>query len=106
MICQPLDLIKREDQKILSKAGIRVVGLNPGPVATENFVEMKKKAAYNRWRDEKRYKDFLAPFAFGRAAALEEVANMLVFLVSDLSSYTSGTIPTVDGRMVPKGPLF
>ena len=88
------------------KDGVRVVGLNPGPVATEKLVGMMKKAARDKWGDESRYNEFLAPFAFGRAATTEEIAQMAVFLLSDLSRYTTGTIVTVDGGMVNKGPLF
>ncbi len=88
------------------KDGVRVVGLNPGPVATEKLVGMMKKAAADKWDDESRYQEFLEPFAYGRAATVDEIANMAVFLVSDLSAYTSGTIVTVDGGMVNKGPLF
>ena len=82
------------------------MGLNPGPVATEKLVGMMKKAAVDKWEDEGRYEEFLKPFAYGRAAKVEEIANMAIFLVSDLSAYTSGTIVTVDGGMVHKGPLF
>ncbi|MDP7601708.1 MAG: SDR family oxidoreductase [Rhodospirillales bacterium] len=39
-------------------------------------------------------------------ATPEEIATMAVFLASPLSAYTSGTIITVDGGMVNKGPLF
>ena len=88
------------------KDGIRVVGVNPGPVATEKLVGMMKKAAADQLGDEGRYQEFLAPFAYGRAATVEEIANTALFLASDLSSYTSGTIVTVDGGMVHKGPLF
>lgn len=88
------------------KDGIRVVGLNPGPVATDKLVGMMKKAAVDQLGDESRYLEFLAPFAYGRAATVEEIANTAVFLASDLSAYTSGTIVTVDGGMVHKGPLF
>ena len=86
--------------------GIRVVGLNPGPVATDKLVGMMKKAARDKWDDVSRFQEFLEPFAFGRAATTKEIADMAVFLVSDLSTYTSGTIVTVDGGMVNKGPLF
>ncbi|MBZ0214972.1 MAG: SDR family oxidoreductase [Fimbriimonadaceae bacterium] len=88
------------------KDGLRVVGLNPGPVETEKLVLMMKKAARDKWGDETRYGEFFDPFAFGRAATVEEIADMAAFLVSDLSSYTTGTIVTVDGGMVHKGPLF
>ena len=86
--------------------GIRVVGLNPGPVSTEKLVSMMKKAALDKWGDESRYQEFYEPFAFNRVATPEEIATMAVFLASPLSAYTSGTIITVDGGMVNKGPLF
>ena len=88
------------------KDGVRVVGLNPGPVATEKLAGMMRKAARDKWGDEGRYEEFLGPFAFGRAATTDEIASMAVFLVSDLSAYTTGTVVTVDGGMVNKGPLF
>jgi NAD(P)-dependent dehydrogenase (short-subunit alcohol dehydrogenase family) len=34
---------------------------------------------------------------FGRLSTVDEVVNMIVFLCSDLSSYTTGTVITVDG---------
>jgi NAD(P)-dependent dehydrogenase (short-subunit alcohol dehydrogenase family) len=86
--------------------GIRVVGINPGPVATEKLVAMMKKTAIDRFGDENRYEEFLSPFAFGRAATTDEIADMAAFLASDVSAYTTGTIVTVDGGMIYTGPLF
>lgn len=86
--------------------GIRVVGINPGPVATERLVRMMRKTARDRFGDESRFAEFYKPFAFGRVASSEEIASMAVFLASDLSAYISGTIVTIDGGMVNKGPLF
>jgi NAD(P)-dependent dehydrogenase (short-subunit alcohol dehydrogenase family) len=88
------------------KDGIRVVGINPGPVATDKLVAMMKKTALDRFGDESRFEEFLAPFPFGRAATTEEIANMAALLASDASGYTTGTIVTVDGGMIYKGPLF
>lgn len=88
------------------KDGLRVVGLNPGPVATEKLISMMKKAAADQLGDEGRYEEFFEPFGFGRAATCEEIADMTAFLASPLSAYTTGTIVTVDGGMINKGPLF
>ncbi|MEC7490392.1 MAG: SDR family oxidoreductase [Pseudomonadota bacterium] len=73
---------------------------------TEKVVGMIKKPARDKWVDESCYNEFLTPFAFERAGKVEEIANTAVLLVSNLSSYTSGTIVTADGGMVHKGPLF
>ncbi len=86
--------------------GIRVVGINPGPVATERLERLTKKTARDRFDDESRYAEFYKPFAFGRVATPEEIASMAAFLASDLSAYISGTIITIDGGMVNKGPLY
>lgn len=88
------------------KDGLRVVGLNPGPVATEKLISMMKKAAADQLGDEQRYEEFFEPFGFGRVATCEEIADMTAFLASPLSAYTTGTIITVDGGMINKGPLF
>lgn len=86
--------------------GIRVVGINPGPTATDRLVGLMQKSALDKFGDESRYEELLEPLPFGRAATVEEVANMAVFLVSDLGNYTTGTIVTVDGGKANKGPLF
>ena len=83
-----------------------MVGINPGPVATERVVKMMKREARARYGDESRYAEFSSVFPFGRAATPEEIADMAAFLASDLSAYTTGTIVTVDGGMIYRGPLF
>jgi len=86
--------------------GVRVVGINPGPTATDRLVGLMQKSALDKFGDEGRYEELLEPLPFGRAATVDEVAHMAVFLVSDLGSYTTGTIITVDGGKANKGPLF
>lgn len=77
--------------------GIRVVGINPGPVATDRITKILKTRARERFGDEARYEELLATYPLGRAAAVDEVADLAVFLASPRSSYTSGTVVTVDG---------
>jgi len=86
--------------------GIRVVAINPGPVATDRLIGLFKKSARDRFGDEDRYAELFDPLPFNRAATPEEIARMAAFVVSDLSSYTSGTVITIDGGQVNKGQLF
>jgi NAD(P)-dependent dehydrogenase (short-subunit alcohol dehydrogenase family) len=86
--------------------GIRVLAINPGPVATDRLIGLFKKSARDRYGDEGRYAELFEPLPFARAATPEEIARMAAFLVSDLSTYTSGTVITIDGGQVNKGQLF
>ncbi len=71
--------------------GVRVVGVNPGPVATERITTMRAANA-----------DVDAGFAAlpsGRIAETHEIADLVVFLASERAGYISGTIVTIDGGM-------
>ncbi len=88
------------------KDGVRVVGVNPGPVATERLVGLMKTEARRKLGDESRWQEFAKGFPFGRAASVEEIAATVALLASDLSSYTTGTVVTIDGGMVNRGSLI
>jgi NAD(P)-dependent dehydrogenase (short-subunit alcohol dehydrogenase family) len=82
--------------------GIRVVGVNPGPVATERIAKVLKGHAARQLGDETRSGELLSKYPLGRAATVEEVANLFAYLASPHSSYTSGTVITVDGGITSK----
>ncbi|OZI16241.1 SDR family oxidoreductase [Bordetella genomosp. 7] len=82
--------------------GIRVIGVNPGPVATERIAKVLKSHAARLLGDENRSSELLAAYPRGRAATVEEVADVFVYLASPRSSYTSGTIVTIDGGISSK----
>jgi NAD(P)-dependent dehydrogenase (short-subunit alcohol dehydrogenase family) len=77
--------------------GVRVLGVNPGPVLTDRVVKISRKRALQMLGDEERYAELLKKNPFGRPASVDEIAATVVFLASDLSSYTSGSIVTIDG---------
>jgi NAD(P)-dependent dehydrogenase (short-subunit alcohol dehydrogenase family) len=83
--------------KSASKDGIRVVGINPGPVATDRMQTMFRARAAKELGDENRWQELTAGMPFGRAARPEEIAAAVAFLASPRSGYTSGTILTIDG---------
>ena len=86
--------------------GIRVVGVNPGPVATDRMVNLYRGSAKARLGGEERWKELVKPLAFGRMAKPEEIAKIVAVLASDVSAYISGTIVTIDGGQTYRGDLI
>lgn len=82
--------------------GIRVIGVNPGPVATERIAKVLRSHAARLLGDEQRSDELLAGYPLGRTATVAEVADLFVYLASPRSAYTSGTIVTVDGGISSK----
>ncbi|MBI2753864.1 MAG: SDR family oxidoreductase [Betaproteobacteria bacterium] len=89
-----------------AEVGVRVIGVNPGPVATERLVRLMRTAAQSKFGDAERWRELEKSFPFGRAATVEEIASTVALLASDLSSYTTGTIVTIDGGMTNRGSLI
>ncbi len=85
--------------------GVRVIGVNPGPVLTDRVEVLGRKRAAAQLGDENRWRESFAKMPFGRPASCDEIAASVVFLASDLCSYTSGTIVTIDGGLTHRGQL-
>jgi NAD(P)-dependent dehydrogenase (short-subunit alcohol dehydrogenase family) len=83
--------------------GVRVVGINPGPVATDRLVTLMKKRATDALGDAERWPELTRQMPLGRPAHPEEIAPAVCFLASDVSSYTSGVILTIDGGIAFRG---
>lgn len=79
--------------------GIRVVGLNPGLIATDRAEFMLKGWSQSRFGTPDRAQEVLdgMDLPFGRMGTAEEVGDTVAFLASPLAGYISGTIVTVDG---------
>jgi 3-oxoacyl-[acyl-carrier protein] reductase len=77
--------------------GVRVVGVNPGGTETDRQIVKWRARAEKEFGTPERWRELTTGFPFGRLATVDEVANMIVFLCSDRSSYTTGTIITIDG---------
>lgn len=81
---------------------IRVVGVNPGPVDTDRIYNMLKKRAKDVLGDETRFGELALTYPLGRPAHVHEVTDLIVFLASFRSGYTTGTIMTVDGGIASR----
>jgi NAD(P)-dependent dehydrogenase (short-subunit alcohol dehydrogenase family) len=86
--------------------GIRVVGVNPGPVATDRMVKLMKCRALDWYGDERRWQELYAKYPGGRPATAEEVADLMVFLASPRAGYVTGTVVTIDGGISAQGSII
>lgn len=83
--------------KQAARDGARVVGINPGPVATDRLEMLLRARARDAHGDENRWRELLAAMPFGRAGEPEEIAAAAAFLASPRSAYTNGIVLTIDG---------
>jgi NAD(P)-dependent dehydrogenase (short-subunit alcohol dehydrogenase family) len=77
--------------------GVRVIGLNPGAIETDRQVVRWQARAKKELGDENRWRELTTGFPFGRLGTVAEIADTVAFLCSDRSSYTTGTVLTIDG---------
>jgi len=89
-----------------ARDGIRVVAINPGPVATDRLVTLLKRKARDRTGSEDNWKDLLKPLPFGRGASAEEIAAAIAFVASEHSGYTSGSVVTIDAGQSARAQSF
>ncbi len=82
--------------------GIRVVGVSPGPVATDRLLSLYKQMAATKLGDANRYEELFTGMAFNRPATAEEIAWTVAFTASDRSSYTTGIYITIDGGLAAR----
>jgi 3-oxoacyl-[acyl-carrier protein] reductase len=75
--------------KEIGMRGVRVNAVAPGYIDTEMTRELPEAA----------HEAFLSQIAMKRAGTPEEVAQVVTFLASELSSYVSGEVLRVDGCM-------
>ena len=74
----------------LGKDGIRVNAVAPGIIATDMVTAL----------DQNMIKAMVANVPVGRIGEPEDIANAFLFLASDMASYISGAILSVDGATV------
>lgn len=83
--------------------GVRILGVNPGAVETDRIRSLLVTKAETEFGDGSRWQEYFSRLPLGRAATVEEVANVVVFLASERASYLSGIIVTIDGGFAARG---
>ena len=86
--------------------GIRVVGINPGPVATDRMVKIMKVKAEEFLGDSARWEELFAKYPGGRPATVQECADLVAFMASPRAGYITGTIVTLDGGIAARGSVI
>ncbi len=77
--------------------GVRVFAVSPGAVMTERMVGLLKTRAENEGIDPDNWQSLMAALPMGRAAKVEEVGDVVAFLVSERAAYVSGSVINIDG---------
>ena len=79
------------------KDGIRVVGINPGAIETDRQVVRWRARAEKELGSADRWRELVTDHPFERLGTVDEIANMVAFLCSPASGYTTGCVITIDG---------
>jgi NAD(P)-dependent dehydrogenase (short-subunit alcohol dehydrogenase family) len=79
-----------------AKYGVRVAGINPGPILTERLLKMRGALAPTA-PDEPNEEAFRRMTPLGRIGKPEEVADLVLFLVSDRGAFIHGANISIDG---------
>ncbi len=77
--------------------GVRVVAVNPGPVATARLERLLRHRAGSELGDADRWLELCKGMPYGRPAQPEEIGAAVAFLASSRSAYTNGTVLTING---------
>ena len=88
------------------RKGIRCHCIRPGPVDTDRIYKLLKRRAIDWYGDESRWPELLNRYPLGRPAKVREIADLMAFLASDRSAYTSGAIFTVDGGITSRSSII
>jgi len=88
----------RSAARMLGKRGILVNGVMPGWILTERVSQIiKERAKREGKKEEDVERDITSNIPLGRIGKPEEIANVILFLASNLSTYVNGALIPVDG---------
>src|SRR5437764_980119 len=86
-------------QDVRQRHGVRIVGVTPGPIMSDRHRRGAERVAERELGSKDRWPELYQRFPIGRPGRVEEVANVVAFLASDLASYVSGEIIRIDAGL-------
>jgi NAD(P)-dependent dehydrogenase (short-subunit alcohol dehydrogenase family) len=84
--------------------GVRVNGINPGPIETERLRIQSERRAEVDLGDRARWREVLADLPAGRPGLPREVGEVAAFLASPRAAWVSGVVVPVDGGQHARAP--
>lgn len=86
--------------------GVRVLAVNPGPIMTDRHKKGAEKVALAQFGDKDKWPELYKRFPIGRPGRVDEVADVVAFLLSDRSSYISGETIRIDAGLIHRDPVY
>ena len=87
----------------VAEMGIHINCIGPGPIDTPMMTKLEKQALGENVSKEEAMKIFAATYPDKRYCRPEEVANLALYLASDVSSHINGSLVTMDGGQAAQG---
>jgi 3-oxoacyl-[acyl-carrier protein] reductase len=82
-------------------AAVRVVGVNPGPIVSDRFLNNARRSASEKLGDPERWPELFTGLPVKRPGKVEEVADVVAFLASDRAAHVNGVVLRVDAGLKP-----
>ncbi len=87
----------------VAELGIHVNCIGPGPIDTPMMTKLEKQALGEGVSKEEAMAIFAAPYPNKRYCKPEEVANLALYLASEVSAHITGSLITMDGGQAAQG---
>lgn len=86
--------------------GVRILAVNPGPIMSDRHRRGAERVAERELGSKDRWPELYQRFPIGRPGRVEEVADLVAFLVSDRASYVSGETIRIDAGLKVRDPIY
>ncbi|MFC1949973.1 SDR family NAD(P)-dependent oxidoreductase [Chloroflexota bacterium] len=93
-------LLSKGDASVYAKDNIRVNSVHPGLIITPGFLAMGKRGGAASSDEPMPRINMAERVPLGRTGKPEDIANGILFLASDESSYITGTELVIDGGII------
>ncbi|MCR5785642.1 MAG: SDR family oxidoreductase [Eubacterium sp.] len=87
----------------VAELGIHINCIGPGPIDTPMMTKLEKQALGENVSKEEAMKIFAASYPNKRYCKPSEVANLALYLASDVSAHITGSLVTMDGGQAALG---